>query len=463
MNGRGWRKIGMAILLAASAACLAAAQPISLQNAQRLAWSKHFAEAEQMYRQLLQQSPRSREVRIGLANVLLWEGRYREARAMFLALESERPGDVEAAEGAATAAYWQGDFRTAAREFRTISTPAAARELRAIEMAARGSDRLLIDGVSDDQPYRLWRSAIETSIFSDPLTRWDVRAGFYRADNPTFGITRNEPFVMITNELGLPWQRLTLTTSVGALRWPDGTTRPIGGIAAALRLSRASSIRAAIEHRELLRTSTAIRSHPAVTQMTLGWRRFAENEWLAGAEAGELRYFDHNRGWYAEGYGLWPLLRRQALTVWAGASGAFRDTRDSRFYVEAISSELVGSEFLYSYRGAYTPYWTPQRLAEGRAILSAQQRVGRQVTLKAQIEAGVARDLAVSFGPSEGDSPFPPAIFPFTFHRTFRPMRFALSASLKLNAAYTLEVGAARETTVFYRANEFEASLVRRR
>lgn len=461
MHVRGWRKIGAAILLAASATCVAAAQEVSLQHAQRLAWSRHFAEAERVYRQLLRRSPHSRDVRIGLANVLLWEGRYRQARAMFLDLESERPGDVEVAEGAATAAYWQGDFRSAEREFRTIGTPAALRELRQIEMAARGSDRLLVDGVSDDQPYRLWRSAIETSIFSDPLTRWDVSAGFYRADNPTFGIIRNEPFVTITNELGLPWQRLTLTTNAGALRWPDGTTRPIGGIAAALRISRASSIRAAIEHRELLRTSTAIRSHPAVTRLTLGWSRYAANEWLAGAEAGELQYFDHNRGWYAQAYGLWPLLRRGTLTIWGGASGAYRDTRDSRFYVEAVSSELSGPEFFYSYRGAYTPYWTPQRLAEGRAILSAQQSVGRQVTLKAQMEAGVARDLGVAFGPSEGNSLFPPSIFSFTFHRTFLPTRFALSASLKLNAAYTIDVGAVRETTVFYRANEFEASVVR--
>src|SRR5579862_449267 len=106
MHWRGWRKIG-AILLAASATCVAAAQEVSLQNAQRLAWSRHFAEAERVYRQLLQRSPHSRDVRIGLANVLLWEGRYREARAIFLKLESERPGDVQAAEGAATAAYWE--------------------------------------------------------------------------------------------------------------------------------------------------------------------------------------------------------------------------------------------------------------------------------------------------------------------------------------------------------------------
>lgn len=471
MYGGGRRSlIGWAMLVALSVAnALAAQNPresASLREAEQLAWSKHFAEAERMYRRLLQESPHSRDVRIGLAHVLLWEGRYREARAMFLQLVSQRPGEVEAAEGAATAAYWQGDFRTAAHEFRAIAAAhpgrtTAVQSLREITLATAGNERFLFEAVDDDQPYRLWRSAVEESIFSDPLTRWDVRAGFYRADNPTLALTRNDPFVTLTNELVLPWQRLTITTTAGALRWPDGTTRPIGGVAVQFRTSPASSIRAAIDHHELLRTATAIRSHPAVTQLSVGWSRYAENAWVAGAEAGSLQYFDRNRGWYAQGYGLWPLLRRESLTVWGGASAALHDTRDSRFYVEAISSERSGSEFLYSYRGAYTPYWTPQRLAEARAIVSAMKTVARNVTLKAQIEAGVARDRARAFGPSEGPSPFPPSVLAFDFNRTFHPTRLSIAASVKVAPAYTLELNAARETTVFYRANEFQASLVR--
>ena len=77
-----------------------------LARAQQLAWSKHFEDAERIYRELLGRSPQSREAAHGLAQVLLWEGHYAEARTRFLALDDR--------EGAATAAYWQGDFRTAA-------------------------------------------------------------------------------------------------------------------------------------------------------------------------------------------------------------------------------------------------------------------------------------------------------------------------------------------------------------
>lgn len=437
----------------------------SLQRARNLAWSKHFAEAEAIYRALLQKSPRSYDGRIGLAHVLLWEGRYRDARKLFLQLASERPADADALEGAATAAYWQGDFRTAAREYEAIVREHSGRKnamqnLRDIQLATRNSERLVIDGVDDDQPYRLWRSEAVASFFSDPLTRWDVTAGAYRADNPAFSTTRTEPFATVSNEFVFPWQRLTLTTTLGALRWPDGRTGPIGGLALRWRTTRASSIEAAVERRELLRTSTSIRAHPSLRRERLGWTRYADREWFAGIEAGRLRDFDRNEGWYAQGYGLWPVVRRNALTVWGGFSAALRDTRDSRFYVEAISSSREGPEFLYSYRGAYTPYWTPQRLSESRAIVSAMRTAGR-ATIKAQAEVGVARDRAESFGPAAGPSPLPATIFTIDFHRTFHPTRFSIGSSLELSPAFDLELSAERDTTVFYRSNEFKATLVR--
>ncbi len=473
MHGRARRRLGgwMLLLVAVLAVRAAAQQPAeaaALQQAQKLAWSRHFAEAERIYRHLLRQSPNSRDVRVGLARVLLWEGRYREARTMFLQLVARHPSDVDAAEGAATAAYWQGDFRTAAREFRALAAAhpertSAVKSLHDILLATRGSERVLLDATNDNQPYRLWRSEAVASVFSDPLTRWDVTAGLWRADNPRLSVVRSGPYVVVSNEVGLPWQRLTITTSAGVLRWPDGTTRPIGGVAARLRTSATSSIEAAIDHRELLRTSTAIGGHPAVTRMLLSWSRYAEKEWLAGFESGRLQYFDRNRGWYVQGYGLWPVMGRGPLTVFAGASAALRDTRDSRFYIEAIASERSGSEFLYAYRGAYTPYWTPQHLQETRAIVTASEAVARNATIKIQAEAGVARDRAQSFGPSEGPSPLPSTIFVFDFQRTFHPTRFSVGASLALSPVYALELSAERNTTVFYRANEFRATVVRHR
>jgi len=457
-----------ALLFMAMTLLRATAPPPTLEDAQRLAWDRHFAEAEQMYRAILLRDPRSEPVRIGLARVLLWEGHYREARAMFLRLASENPGNLDAAEGAATAAYWQGDFRTAAREFRSIAAAhpermTASRDLHAIELASRDSERLLIDGIDDDQPYRLWRSEAEASIFTDPLTRWDITAGGYRADDPTLAAVRSEPFVSIANETVLPWQRLTIRAALGVLRSPDGTTRPTGSLSLRFRTGGASSFEIAADRSALLRTATAVRDHPAVTRMFAAWNRSTGKNWLAGFEGGSLRYFDRNRGWYAQGYGLWPVVRRGGLIVRAGASGALHDTRESRFYVEAITSQRSGAQFLYDYRGAYTPYWTPQDLREARAIVAASDAVTGRMSFRLQLEAGVARDRAEAFGPANGPSPLPPTIFTFGFRRTFHPTRISVGAALAVTPQYTLEISVQRETTVFYRANEFRASVVRTR
>ena len=129
-----------------------------IAEAQRLAWSKRFDEAERLYRQYLRRNPASREAAVGLAQVVLWKRRYREARTLFLNLVRRNPADAEAMEGAATAAYWEGDFRTAAREFSEVvrrhpERQFAQQSLSEIAAASRDSIRTTVDAVEDDQPW----------------------------------------------------------------------------------------------------------------------------------------------------------------------------------------------------------------------------------------------------------------------------------------------------------------------
>src|SRR6058998_886728 len=246
-----------------SVAAAAQVEPDLLHRAQRLAWQKEFVAAENLYREALRRSPEFRDALFGLAQVFLWEGRYREARRLFSQLARRSSADVEAAEGAATAAYWQGDYRTAAREFGAIAARhperrIARKSLSEIESAARGDVRVLMEGIDDDQPYRAWRSSVTVSSFSDPLTRWDVTAGGYRLNNLDRRIVRTEPFVIATNTLVLPWQRLTIVASAVALRYPDGKTGSIGGLTLSRKLSSNSSLTISADHRELLTNATAI-------------------------------------------------------------------------------------------------------------------------------------------------------------------------------------------------------------
>jgi len=429
-----------------------------LQQAQQLAWQKQFAAAEKLYRQLLRTDPQSREARFGLAQVLLWEGRDREARELFLTLDG-----ADAAEGAATAAYWQGDFRTAAREFAALrGSKFAQQSLAAIRAASAGDFRAGIEAVDDNQPYRAWRSSLTVSTFSDPLTRWDVTAGGYGMHAPGLGLSRMGPFVSVTNATVLPWQRLTVTTTAGALRFPDGSTRLVGGVTLARKLSPSASLSIAAQHRELLTNASSIDTHPSVSTLSAAWSRYAERSWFAGVEAGQNRYFDRNRGSYFQGYALWPIAKLRSTTVWAGTSAAIRNSDETRFAFDSVSSMLTGDFFSYSYRGSYRGYWTPIDFREARAIVSAVHTAGR-AELKAQIEAGIGHDEGRAFGPSSGLSPLPSNIFTFDFHRTFHPWRVAAGVSLPIAGDYRLQAEVERSVTVFYAANAFRASLVRHR
>jgi hypothetical protein len=449
-------------------AATARPQPDLLHQAQQLAGQKHFREAEKLYREVLNRSPNSREGMLGLARVILWEGRYREARRLFKQLVRRSPADVEAAEGAATAAYWQGDYRTAAHEFSAIAAEHPERRiprqsLAEIESAARGDVRVLMEGVDDDQPYRAWRTSATVSSFSDPLTRWDVTGGAYRLENPTRSITRTEPFFLATNEIVFPWQRLTITTTAGVLRWPDARTRPIGGLTLAHKLSSNSSVSVTGEHRELLTNATSVMTHAAVTRFVAAWTRYASRSWLAGIEVGHNRYYDRNSGGYAQGYALWPVMKSNRTTVWLGASAAMRDTRETRFELDTVSStRSPAGDFLYSYRGSYRAYWTPQNFREGRAIAMVAHTIGKG-ELKFQAERGVGRDEERAFAPSSGSEPLPSTIFAIDFERTFHPYRFSAGLSMPISTAFRLDCAIERNVTAFYAANVFRASLVRHR
>lgn len=442
--------VALVALLAAPAAVLAD-DGADLDRAQKLAWSKHFTEAEQIYRDVLSRSPQSRDAALGLARVLLWEGRYREARERFLAL-GER-------EGAATAAYWQGDFRSAARDFSGLNTTFARDSLAAIRQASRGSDRFDADWLDDDQPLRTFRSAVTSSMFADPLTRWDLSAGGSSLSAPRFDALKQLIFASITNERVLPWQRLTITSSAGVQRYPDGSTRPVGGGSLRFRPSNASSLIATVEHRELLTNATALNTHPSVSRRVLSWTRYAERSWFAGLEAGSLRYFDNNRGRYTQGYALVPVPGGVHL----GVSGATRDTAEDRFGIDSLAgSRSPSGDFEYTYRGSYTPYWTPRHLREVRAIALVTGTM-RRMSWKAQIEGGIARDTATGFGPSRGPTPLPGGIFTSAFTRTFHPARAAVTFATPIASRYRVECTVERSTTAFYAANAIHASLVRHR
>jgi Cytochrome c biogenesis factor len=183
-----------ALVLREAAALDPANRHVQLLLAEILNWSGKFADAESIYRGLLQQQPRDRDTRLGLGRALLWQRHFRQARSLFQEIGRDTPGDLDAAEGAAMAAYWAGDWKTAAIEFQPLAAGPqpkadAARSIREIAAATRGEQRLSVDAVDDDQPFRSLRAEVSQSFFSDPLTRWSVAGGSYELRDRTLDLS----------------------------------------------------------------------------------------------------------------------------------------------------------------------------------------------------------------------------------------------------------------------------------
>jgi hypothetical protein len=434
-----------------------------LQAAQNLAWQKRFAEAEAFYRRILDRNPGSRAAVLGLGQVLLWEERYGEAATVYRGRLREMPSDIDARKGLATAEYWSGDYRAAQRDFNAVvaARPGDADARKALaEIAATTAPVIASDNafVTDDQPLRRTTVQGSATVFSDPLTKWTGTAGSHVMNAPDSGLgSAKAPFASIALDTAVPAPHLRLRGTLRVLRFPDGTTKPLGAIGLAREWSQAS-IAVEIERHEILHAASAMRGHPSGTTSTLEWNRDTD----AGSSAAAvhlIHYFDRNRGRAAEAYHLVRIARGARVSVSAGASASYRDTGASRFRLIGASASRAGDGFAYSYDARYDPYWTPRDLVELRGIVAARIDIGR-ATVRLHGDGGWAHDRYPVFGPASWTAPLPPLFAaPVEAPRTFHPWRASADLDVPVRGAFIATIGIERQTTVFYRATAFRVGL----
>jgi tetratricopeptide (TPR) repeat protein len=370
-----------------------------------------LARAEAVAREAVAEYPGSRDARFALASSLLWQKKYGEAQRKYRELLAADASDREARLGLANALYWSGDFAAAEREYlRLPEHPDAARSLSEIRLASSPGIQLRSFYRSDDQPFRVGFADVTGYMFSRPDLKWEGGIGTYRLDDESR--EASAPFAHAGLELALPRVRTRLRTSAMLLRFPDEDTGVLGFIATDHRLT-SSTLSLTASRGERFGSSAAISTHVYADSLELKWHR--PN---ASVRAETLRYFDGNEGLAAD---AWVLLPAGPLS--AGASVAFRDTRDSRFTLAGI----------------YDPYWTPIDLREARLIVAGSRPIG-QITARFHLDGGVAKE---------------------ELNGTFHPWRAAISTSIPLSRL-TLTLEAERLSTVFYSANEIRASLAGR-
>ncbi|MFI5180829.1 MAG: tetratricopeptide repeat protein [Thermoanaerobaculia bacterium] len=437
--------------------------------AETLAWEKQFLRAEGLYRRALAAAPGSRDLTLGLGRVLLWQGRYREARFLLEGLVTRDPRDADALEALALGAYWSGDYRTAARDFRRVlalrpDSPESKKSLDEIASASRSRWEVSSTAGSDDQPYRWLGLQAGVSVFSDPLTRWDVSIGTEALRAPDAAKERGDaPWARLGAEVVVPSIRLTVTGWLEALRAPDGVTLGLWGLSLRRPLGTAGTLSLIADRREALATRSSIADHPNVTRVGLTWNRESRSGWSAGAEVFRLRWFDGNDGVSAGAWVLVPIVSAGSFRLSAGPAFSYHDTDSSRFVLSGTSAAAMPEGgYRYTYTGEYVPYWTPLQLWDGRLAAVFEGDVLPRLTAQLHADAGWAHDQAVGFGPDTGTSPVPAYTYVFTYGRDFHPWRVAASLALDFGTGARVEVGYEHQTTVFYRSDAFHAFLVGR-
>jgi tetratricopeptide (TPR) repeat protein len=395
---------------------IAVALQTLLDRSMQLAAEKKFSAAEEAARVAVRQYPQSLDAKRQLGFVLLWEGKYAEARRAFGDVLRQQPRDARSRAGLAQSRYWTGDPRGALRDFERVlelepSNAEARRAVEEIRSAMRPGFTTAASAIDDDQPYRSGAIDARVFFFSDPLTKWEILGGGAHLD--ARGDARSTRHLGLAGETTLPSIRTRIQGQVQRFTFPDGDVRALPSMTAERRLPK-SVLRVSAERRPLLRSASALRTHPYGDVLAFRW----SNElFSAGAES--IRYFDHNRGWSADGYVLVPWRR-----VSAGGSLAYRDTDESRFRFDS---------------GTYDPYYTPQNLAEARAVLAYAWTNGR-LTASTHVDGGIGRERGT----------------------TFHPWRAAVSAAVRLTPALTVSASAAHESTIFYNANEISTGLAGR-
>jgi hypothetical protein len=439
---------------------------IELLLAQTLAWSGQFEEAGQHYRAILRKDETSHDAALGLAQVLAWQHRYRLAAAEYRRILLRHPADTEALKGLATVEYWSGDLRSASRDFHSVlrNTPGDA-DARQIVSEIEKSGRPVFSAgttiVDDDQPYRRVISDVEYSFFSDPLTKWTASAGTQSLSATRLGLgSGNAPFAGLAVDVPLPAPGMRAAGSLRFLRFPDSTTRPLGSVTLAREWST-QTLCAGLSRDELLYTASSVLAHPTVDAATIDWKRMSRRS-MSAAAFRLFRYFDGNHGRGADAYHLVRVGEGKNFSVDLGASGAWRDTDETRFHLVGASAASAGNGlYEYSYSARYDPYWTPRNLREARAIVAASIRLPRG-TLKLHADGGYGRDRDLVFGPSSGTAPLPPLFMaPLPVDRTFHPWRSSADLIIPIPGLADFNLGVEHQTTVFYSVNTWHASLTR--
>ena len=251
----------------------------------------------------------------------------------------------------------------------------------------------------------------------------------------------------------------TLSLTVGFIKFPKGTTAPIGSVLLRQGLVGKLALELQAERASNLTTRASL-------DTALLYNRYAASlvlrpsKWAMGQATAEGQsYADGNTVTLAYAYLLGPRITVGKLEARVGYSYAYADASQSRFVPQSSLTDIVAgwgsSTFITGY---YSPYFTPKD--------QKVQSLLAQVTVKpnAALELGASGSYGFSasnLNPyltlSQGANDAYHTTVGFSRY-TFTPYNAKVYVQWQLNGDQTIRLGAERLVNPFYTANILSAS-----
>ena len=410
------------LLWGLTAALPAAAQPDTLALAQQLAWSKAFAEANQLLAVYNQHHRQPDALRLQ-AQVLHWMGRSRQALALLEPARQEFPAHAALQEDQARILFESGRVQKARAAYAGIlardslhaeallntafinrwdgKTGAArrgtesflqhypknqqAQDLRTVmQQESTPWLRLGFGYLSDDQPLQIPQATLEAGWYKSwalapqLLLRWNNMQGQQ---------TNSSALAQLANTFYIGATGTTLVAGAGLIM-QNGNQEATAKIQLSQKLARHLHFDAGWEKRPYQHTDISTRSilMQQFTQLSL---RYNKNDtWLAQASMEQQRFDDGHAVNTIYAWGMLPVVQAKGWRLSTGYSFAWADADTNTYRPTKTLPQIIASGGTIA--GVYDPYFTPTNQITHSLLLSARVDLSKAVQWQLRASAAFA-------------------------------------------------------------------------
>jgi tetratricopeptide (TPR) repeat protein len=378
--------------------------PLHLDLARVLFQSGKYKEAESELRSYLASDPDNAEAKINLAYLELWKGNVNVARKQALVLSSLYPENMDA--------------RNLSNHINNSYSPLVD---------------LNYDQLSDDQPMKAFQHSIQVSVPSSSLFSPHFKTDYSRFNPKNLNSTL---WIRGGNTFRSGYSRTTISLEGGYFRNNNNQGDFTGLIAIGQKLSSDLRLTASTSRIPYQYTLASLerpflyKLHSAALEL--------DGKNLIGKAGLEVQQFEDNNAvstLYA--WGLFPLVRKQAISLNAGYGISFANTTSSRLKPTLSINDIINNQPVNSQvQGVYDPYFTPQNQLVNSLLISSGIRVSKHSSFSVKGSFGVlaSADNPVLILEKRNNSYFLSRSF---YRQQYNPIEFDAALDLYLGNGFS--------------------------